>query len=462
MSGILRALADTDSYKLSHWKQYPPNTTYMMSYLEARVSSPIVFSGLQYILNTLAEPTNFARYGDVLDEVQFMASAHGLPFNRAGWERILKLGYLPVRIRAVPEGTLVPGYNVLMTVESTDPETFWIVSWLETMLCRLWYPINVATIAYNIRQVIESYLEETSDDPESIWFKLHDFGSRGSSSTESAAIASMAHLTSFKGTDTFAGLFAALHHYQCPMAGFSISASEHSTITMWGQERERDAYRNMLNQYATGGTTFACVSDSYDIYHAVKQYWSTDLKAELLASGSTLVVRPDSGDPSNVTIAVLDILARHFGTTINSKNYKVLHPAVRVIYGDGMTEESIREVLGRMTRAGYATTNITFGMGGALVQQHNRDTHRIAFKCCAAEVDGALIDVYKDPSSDRSKSSKRGLLDLIKVNDEFFTVRREKRDEHSPKSVLRTVFENGALYNQESLETIRERLWPTR
>lgn len=451
-------IMDVDSYKLSHWKQYPPNTTWAMSYLEARggAGDYTVFFGLQYLLQSCLSG-NVTIDAAMLEHIATMCTEHGLPFNIEGWQYIIDLGYLPLKIRAVPEGTIVPKGNVMMTVESTDEKCPWLVSWVETMLSRLWYPINVATLAHQCRTMIQTYLNQTSDDPESIWYKLHDFGSRGSSSCESAMIASMAHLTSFKGTDTLMGIVGAAGYYDCAMAGHAIPASEHSTITMWGKDRELDAYRNMLRNFASGGAVFACVSDSYDIFHAVKNLWGTDLKAELVDMGGVLVVRPDSGDPGSVSVQVLDILARQFGATLNSKNYRVLNKAVRVIWGDGMNYDSLNDLLGRITRAGYATSNMAFGMGGALVQKHDRDSHKMAYKCCAATVDGKLVPVYKEPITDPGKKSKSGILDLVLDGDgKMVTVDRMGRS-----SLMRTVLHNGTLYNRETLDTIRERLWPS-
>lgn len=474
-------ILDTDSYKLSHFKQMPPNTTWMMSYLEARggEGTHTVFFGLQYIIKRYLQPLllEWNDWGDTshvrhpLKRIAEFTANHGLPFNVAGWKRISELGYFPVKIRAVPEGSRIPHGNVLMTVESTDPETFWIVSWLETALQRLWYPINVATLAYGIRTMIQGHLNATSDelDPS---FKLHDFGSRGASSQESAAIASMAHLTSFKGTDTVAGLLYAAEYYECPVAGYSIPASEHSTMTMWGRERESDAYENMVRAYGGVNRLFACVSDSYDIFHAVDTLWCGSLADKVRATGGTLVIRPDSGNPRDVCLKVFALLGCNLQgeVTVNSKGYKVLPRWVRVIYGDGINRQAIDDILSELMLAGWSATNIAFGMGGSLVQKHDRDTHRMAFKCCAAEVDGKLVKVFKDPATDPGKASKCGLLNLVRLRGEWVTYSpwetlaeyREAtaRPQEQQFGALRTVFENGRLLIDENLDAVRERLWP--
>lgn len=450
--GNVNLILDTDSYKFSHWLQYPPGTSKMFSYLESRGGKygQTLFFGLQYILKEyLSKPIT----KEMVEEAAEFAKGHGEPFNLEGWMYIVEKhkGFMPVRIRAVPEGLVVPTHNVLMTVESTDPKVFWVVSWLETMLLRVWYGITVSTQSYTIRELISSYLEKTSDDPAGeISFKLHDFGSRGVSSQESAMIGGAAHLVNFMGSDTVAGVLMANRYYKGGMSGFSIPAAEHSTITMWGKDRELDAYRNMLRSYGKPGALLACVSDSYDLYNAIDNLWGKTLKDEVINSGAILVVRPDSGHPASVVLESLRKLDAAFGSTYNSKSFKVLNH-VRVIQGDGINEESIREILEAATRAGYSATNIAFGMGGALLQQVNRDTQKFAFKCSYAVVDGEPVDVFKEPATDLGKKSKRGLLDLVVRNGKMQTV--PGLDNFG--SLLRPVFENGTLLKEYSLDEVR-------
>ena len=223
---------------------------------------------------------------------------------------------------------------------------------------------------------------------------LHDFGARGVSSLESAALGGAAHLVNFLGTDTVSALCLARAHYHAPMAGYSIPAAEHSTITSWGREREVDAYRNMLRQFGKPGAIVAVVSDSYDIYRAISEHWGTTLRDAVIASGATLVIRPDSGDPVEVVAESLRRLDEAFGHVINGKGYRVLNH-VRVIQGDGINPDTIRAILQRITGDGYAADNVAFGMGGALLQRLDRDTQKFALKCSAARVDGEWVDVYR-------------------------------------------------------------------
>lgn len=453
---LLSTILDTDSYKFSHWVQYPPNTTSMFSYFESRggLFPSTVFFGLQYYLKAfLAKPITM----DQVNEAAEFAAAHGVPFNLEGWTRIATTleGKIPVRIRAVPEGTVVPTGHILMSVESTDPETFWVVSWLETMLVRLWYPTTVATLSYNAKQVIRKYLDLSSDNTEAeIGFKLHDFGSRGVSSQESAAIGGAAHLVNFQGSDTVAGIYLANKVYNHKMAGYSIPASEHSTMTMWGKANEAKAYENMLEKYK-GQPIFACVSDSYDIWNAAGNIWGGVLKEKVINYEGTLVVRPDSGDPVEVCLKLIQTLENAFGTSTNSKGYQVLNHGVRIIQGDGCTLEMIEKILAKLTQYRYSATNIAFGMGGGLLQHVNRDTQKFAFKCASATVNGTEVDVSKSPVTDSGKRSKAGRLELVIRDGKAATVRRDESKWEI--TLLRDVYLNGEILVEDNLDAIRAR-----
>jgi nicotinamide phosphoribosyltransferase len=449
-------LLDIDSYKSSHFLQYPPGTTGMFSYLESRGGEfqETVFFGLQYILKEyLSKPITM----EMVDEAAVFLHAHGVPFNADGWRRVVTAhgGKLPIRIRAVPEGTVVPTHNALMTVESTDPECFWVVSWLETQLMRIWYPITVATLSRKAKEIIKWFLDDTSDNvaAELPW-KLHDFGSRGVSSAESAGIGGAAHLVNFRGSDTINGILLANKYYGCDMAGFSIPAAEHSSITSWGRDHEVDAYRNMLKQFAKPGAVLAVVSDSYDIYNAVENIWGGVLKQEVIDSGATVVIRPDSGDPVTVVMGVLERLADKFGTTVNSKGYHVLNH-VRVIQGDGVDYFRIQAILGAMREHKWAASNLAFGMGGALLQKVNRDTLKFAFKCSSISLSsGEQRDVFKQPVTDAGKVSKAGRLDYTRSGK---TVIIPPGLDVHPDSALVEVFRDGKILSESSFDMIRMR-----
>lgn len=453
-------LLRSDSYKVSHWVQYPPGTRTVFSYVESRGGAfgHSVFFGLQaWLREFMRRPVTQA---DV-EEADALMALHGVPFNRAGWQLLIDRhgGWLPLRIRAVPEGSVVPVRQVLATVENTDPDFFWLTSYIETELLRaIWYPSTVATISAAAKAVLLRYLQANSDDPEGqIGFKLHDFGARGVSSNESAALGGLAHLVNFQGTDTLMALVAARRWYDCEMAGFSIPAAEHSTITSWGRAHEVDAYRNMLAQFAKPGATFAVVSDSYDIFRACDELWGGELKAEVERSGATLVVRPDSGDPAPTVLKVAQILARRFGTRTNAKGFQVLN-TVRIIQGDGIDLESLRTVLAALHAEGFAAENIAFGMGGGLLQRCNRDTMQWAMKCSAVQVGDEWREVFKDPVGDTRKSSKKGRLTLAGNADAGWRTVRIDGPEGAPADdALQTVYENGELLQTQHLDAVRAR-----
>lgn len=451
----------TDSYKATHARQYPPGTSQVYSYFESRGGEfpETVFFGLQYYLKEYLKRR--VTTTDVQEAAQVWKEHFGADlFNYGGWMHIAKDlgGRLPVSIKAVPEGTVVPTHNVLMTIENTDPECWWLTNWLETLLVQVWYGTTVATQSREIKKLIKGYLEKTGD-PAGLNFKLHDFGFRGVSSPESAAVGGAAHLVNFLGTDTIVATELVRKYYRDdiairpPCPGFSIPASEHSTITSWGKGREVDAFRNMLDQYPTG--LVACVSDSYDIFNACSNLWGKELKDRVMGREGTLVVRPDSGDPTKTVLEVLARLGEAFGTKTNEKGYKVLDPHVRVIQGDGVNRESIWEILQAMEDRKWSADNIAFGMGGALLQKLDRDTQKFAFKCSSVVVDGVQQDVWKDPVTDPGKQSKRGRLSLVQgAHGKFET---QHGSGYGESDALVEVFRDGKILVNQGFTSVRER-----
>ena len=451
-------MLNTDSYKHSHYLQYPENTTSVFSYIESRggVYDDVVFFGLQaFIKEYLLQPITLEQ----IETAKQIVEAHVEPFNYDGWMYILNTygGKLPLAIYAAPEGSVIPNKNILVSVVNTDPNCFWLTSFIETSLLRaVWYPSTVATVSYNCRKIIKKWLEQTGDVT-SLPFKLHDFGARGVSSLESAALGGLAHLaTGAIGTDTMSALIAAKLYYNTDIAGYSIPASEHSTMTILGREGETKQMERMVRTFGKQGAIFACVSDGYDIYDAVQNKWGGSLKQLVIDSGATLVVRPDSGDPAQVVLKVIKLLDDAFGSTINEKGYKVLHPSVRVIQGDGINEQSINTICMLLAGNGYSIDNIAFGMGGALLQHINRDTNKWAMKCSAAVVDGEVLDVYKDPITDPGKTSKKGLLSLYKTNEGYKTFKLG--DAITGEEVLSLVYSKGDLVKDISLDDVRNRV----
>jgi nicotinamide phosphoribosyltransferase len=261
------------------------------------------------------------------------------------------------------------------------------------------------------------------------------------------------------GTDTISGIRAAQQFYgpSNEMFGFSIPASEHSTMTILGPAGEVQQFERMIDKFGKPNSMFACVSDSYSIYDACKS-WGTTLKDKLIKSGATLVVRPDSGNPVEVSLETIKTLEKYFGSKINEKGYKVLN-TVRVIYGDGINYQSINEILVNITNAGYSSDNISFGMGGALLQGINRDTLRFAMKASWAQINGEEYEVYKQPSGDITKASKKGKVKSYKSN-----IMSGWISTATPPDILSsewvpmmtTVFENGVLLKSYSFDEVRK------
>lgn len=453
-------ILNTDSYKASHFLQYPDGTEYVFSYVESRGGSykNILFFGLQATIKEYLEGVRVTQ--EDIDFADEFFKLHGEPFNREGWEYILNThgGKLPIRIRAPKEGTIFPTKNIMVSVENTDPKCFWLTSYIEPIILRgVWYGTTVATISRECRNIIKSFLLATSDSLDGLNFKLHDFGARGVSSFESAGLGGMAHLVNFMGSDTITGILAARKYYGAEMAGFSIPAAEHSTMTILGREGETEQMLRMIQKFGKPGALFACVSDGYNIYEAVEK-WGTILRQPLIDSGATLVVRPDSGDPVEVTIKCLRLLEKNFGCTINSKGFKVLNN-VRVIYGDGINSLTIESILRTMEYDRYSADNLAFGMGGALLQRLDRDTMKFAMKASAAQINGQWVDVYKDPITDGGKTSKKGRMSLFRsrMTKEYITARVDQGPIDSEwEDMMVTVFENGELVNELSFQQIRD------
>jgi len=448
----------TDSYKVSHHKQYPKGTEHVYSYFESRGGKfeEACFFGLQYLIKKHLCGKVVTQ--EMIDEASILYEKHFGPnqnvFNREGWQYILDAhnGHLPIQIKAVPEGTILPVKNCCMTVENTDPKCYWLVNFVETLLVQVWYPMTVATNSREQKKIIMKYLEETGD-PATVAFKLHDFGCRGVSSMETAGIGGCAHLTQFLGTDTVPALIVADEYYGCDCAGFSIPASEHSTMTTYTKEGEVQAYENMLDTYPTG--LVAVVSDSYDVYNACSEIWGTILRDKVMAREGTLVIRPDSGYPPEVDLKILQILGEKFGTTINEKGYLVLDEHVRIIQGDGIDKEMLETILEHLKQNGWSADNIAFGSGGGLLQKMNRDTLKCAFKCSCVTINGKQVDVFKDPIDAPGKKSKKGKMSVNNVEGKIVTLCGDDRKEEG--NLLEVIFENGILIKDHLFQEVRDR-----
>jgi len=458
-------ILSTDSYKVSHYKQYPEGAEYISSYIEARGSDDPDFDsvmtvGIQAFINEyLMKPIT----GNDIKEADEILTAHGYEFNKQDWVNILydHNGYLPLEIAALPEGTITPLSIPLVQVVNTDPRFPWLTSYIETALLRaIWYPSTVATNSRTIRNVLKAYSNKSGDG--FVDFKLHDFGARGVSSSESAAIGGAAHLmTGALGTDTVESLLYLRRNYGANMAGFSIPAAEHSTITTWGDMGEADAFRNNIKQFDGEGKIFAVVSDSYDIDFAIDEIWGGIMKEEVRNLKGTLVIRPDSGNPLTEPGRIISKLMNIFGFQWNEKGYRVLPPYIRVIQGDGITKDSIKAIISDLDTKKISMDNIAFGMGGGMLQLVNRDTLKFAMKANSITINGITNDVYKKPIGDSSKGSKAGMQGVFRGrNGNLYAMALSEYSaqmELARDNLLQPVYRNGEQFNITTLDEIRER-----
>lgn len=471
----------TDSYKIPHWKMLPNGTTNMYSYGEARGAGlhipEVVFSGMQRILKKFF--TKKITMSDVVRANRF-AQRHLRPgaFNFEGWKYVVQQcdGYLPISVSAIPEGTVLSPKNALYSIEATDPNCAWVVSYFEPLTLQVWYPTTVASLSYAIRKMVGEFWQETVDDDrqDGINFALHSFGYRGASSDESAGAGDAGHLLNFMGTDTMAGICVLYDYYgldeedDSSMPAFSVLATEHTIMCSNSDAENRNDYGafemavSLLEKECAMNNGYVIVSaviDTYDAFRAAK-WIGTDFAERIKNSGGRFVVRPDSGDPTVVPVQIVELLLETCGYTINSKGFKVLPDWIRVLQGDGVNYDSIKQILLTLRAKGISAENIIFGMGGALLQGPNRDTLKFAQKASAIEVNGAWKDVFKDPITDKGKTSKKGRLTVVRRAGEIITIRKEElRD--MDEELMREIFRNGVLLIDEKFTTIKARVQVT-
>lgn len=469
-------LPRTDVYKFGHRDQYPRGTNKVYAYLVARSSriegiDRTVFFGLQYYLQKYL--MNPVTKGDVDEFMQLADSILGPGvIDRQQLDDLVTLGYIPLHIKAVEEGTMVEIGNVLMTITNTHPGFYWLVNYVETLLSKVWYPCSVATISNRYRKLFELFADETCDNRDHIPFQLHDFGYRGVSSEETGAIGGASHLMNFLGTDTTAGVDMLGKYYggfesDNPI-GLSVPASEHSVMCAHMAENDDfPAIENMLKLYPNG--VVSIVADTYDLWRAIVDGFGGKFKDLVLARDGKTVIRPDSGDPVKIlcgdpgaksgspeNIGVIRLLDEIFGSSENSKGFKVHNPKIGAIYGDAIFYERAEEIFTRMRDMGYASSNIVYGAGGLLLQSTTRDTFSFAIKATYCEVDNIPRAIMKDPVTDRKKTSLKGLmyLDRGEVSGKFYTI-DQCSAEMEKRGYLRTVFKDSELYNVTNMDRVR-------
>ena len=462
----------TDVYKLGHMNQYNPDVVNIYSYLEARKPNiDTVFFGLQYLLKEYLE-NYVVTHEDVNEVIKYRNMILGSTPKEIEdkYRALADLGYLPIKIKAIKEGSIINSKNLLLSITNTVDGFHWLVGYLESFLLKLWNTNTVASCSLKYRRLVESYAETTCDNKEHIPFQVHDFGYRGVSSEETAAMSGAAHLLAFLGSDTIPAVKLLDKYYGSNnIIGCSVPASEHSVMCSFGKENELNAFKHMLDTHPLG--IVSIVSDTYDYYNVLTSFLP-EFKDKILSRNGKVVIRPDSclktqvelicGDPNGTTEAErkgsLQLLWEVFGGTINNKGYKVLNDKIGLIYGDGFFYERFVDVLSEMTKKGWATSNLTIGVGGILLQNHSRDEQGYALKATKATLkNGKKISLFKEPKTDTSKKSLKGYLALQKYdNGKYYTLNDVDENIERDENLLDTVFENGKLLIDYTLDDVRE------
>lgn len=472
-----------DFYKADHRRQYPEGTEFVYSNLTARYSrmpdiDRIVVFGIQYFIKDyLIRRFNDGFFKQPKEKViaQYKRRMDtSLGPNDIGTDHIAALhdlGYLPVLIKALPEGTLCPLRVPMLTITNTRSEFFWVTNFLETILSNvLWHPMTSATIAHRYREILDIFAKATSDLPELVKWQGHDFSMRGQSSFESSLVSAAAHLLSFTGTDTIGSIDWLEHFYNADadkeLIGGSVAATEHSVMCMGGKETELETYDRLLTKVYPHGIV-SIVSDTWDYWKVLTETLPA-MKDKIMARNGKFVVRPDSGNPIKIVCGdpeapegspqrkgTIQILWEIFGGIMNSKGYKQLDPHIGCIYGDSITLDRCAEICLQLKEKGFASTNMVFGIGSYTYQYVTRDTFGFAVKATHGVVKGEARELFKSPATDNGvKYSAKGLLC---VNDDL-TLSECVTPEEEKLGLLQMVFKDGLLTKEFSLEDVRRTL----
>ena len=490
----MNPLTAIDFYKADHRRQYPEGTEYVYSNLTPRSArlapvlggfdGRVVFVGLQgYIKNVLLASWNDHFFNQdkttVIDKYKHrMDNALGegaVPVDHL--EALHDLGYLPLRIKALPEGSRVNIKVPMFTVMNTRPEFYWLTNYIESSISAdVWKPCTTATIAYEYKRLLSDYAVRTGAPLDFVPIQGHDFSFRGMSGGEDAAQSGIGHLSSFIGTDTVAAIDYAEDYYNAEgVIGVSVPATEHSVMCMGTQDGEIATFKRLINDlYPTG--IVSIVSDTWDFWKVINDY-AAELKEDILARQvnamglAKVVFRPDSGDPVKVICGdpeaapgspqfkgAVECLWEIFGGSETQKGYKVLNERVGLIYGDSITLARAEAILKGMESKGFASNNIVFGIGSFTYQYLTRDNFGFAIKATWGQVNGEAREIFKDPVTDNGeKKSARGLIRIEKT-ETGFEMFDQQTPEQEAQGVLATVFEDGELLYETSLMEIRERL----
>lgn len=473
-----------DYYKVDHRRQYPEGTEQVYSNFTPRISripgiNKVVVFGIQAFVKEFLQ-MRFTRdffdqprakvIGQYRRRMDTSLGKDTIPLEHL--EALHELGYLPIRVKALPEGTLCPLKTPVLTITNTRPEFHWLPNFLETLLsCELWHPMTSATIANRYREILDRYAEKTGGDKGFVDWQGHDFSMRGATSAESAAKSGAGHLLSFSGTDTIPAIDFLEHYYNAnaekELIGGSVPATEHAVMCLGGQETERETFERLLTKVYPKGIV-SVVSDTWDFWKVLTDTLPA-MKETIMAREGKLVIRPDSGDPADILCGTCDVpgskdpekagavelLWNTFGGKTNTKGYLELDSHVGLIYGDSITLDKCEEICRRLEEKGFASTNVVFGIGSYTYQYVTRDTLGFAMKATYGKIKGAPKDLYKAPKTDSGmKNSARGLLRV----EPDLSLKECCTLEEEAGGMLRTVFEDGKLLREETLSEIRARL----
>jgi nicotinamide phosphoribosyltransferase len=478
----------TDGYKTGHHQQYPKGTTLVYSNFTPRSNKyapkgcdQLVSFGQQMVIKQIHEAFDkdfFSKpKNEVCGEMKRELSMYlNTDYDVSHFEALHDLGYLPINVKVLEEGSLVPMRVPVLTIYNTHPGFYWITNYLETVISNLlWKPMTSATIAHAYRKLFTSWQEKT--DAEKGWFvdwQAHDFSMRGLDSIDATISSGLGHLTSFSGSDSLPAIFGARKFYnETEFVAGSVNATEHSVMCAGSKEDEVGTFRNLMETYPTG--ILSIVSDTWDLWKVCTEHIVT-LKEEILARDGKVVIRPDSGDPVDIICGlqtpmseyglkdakykgVIELLWDVFGGTINEQGYKVLDSHIGAIYGDSITLDRAEQIFKRLEAKGFASTNIVLGVGSFTYQFNTRDTFGFAMKATYVEVDGVGREIFKDPITDDGvKKSAKGLLRVAKNEDGEITLFDQVNWYDESKGMLKTIYLNGQFENQTTLTEIRERL----
>lgn len=457
---------NTDYYKITHHLQRPQGLNKLISYGEARKGGkyPIInFFGLQPII--MDEFTRVPTKEEIQEgyDESFLTSGNTSFFPKDVWEKVMELGYLPLRIKSAPEGTWIEEGNVLFTIESTEPWFANMVSHFEDSLMHFWKPTCVSTRSGLIKKAISPYFEKTSDVGEFVLpVAVNDFGLRGASSYDDAVISGMAHLVHFRGSDNMPASMNIKDYYKHQGRALSVWATEHSVATVYGSGQGEFDYTKAQLERSNPKDIISIVIDSYDSDNYIQNViGSEEIKNIIINRPGRVVFRPDSGVPVKNAVKYSEMISSIFGLGYNTKGYKTISNNVGLIQGDGMDENSIPALYDEYTKFGWAADNIITGSGGGLlVEGLTRDTIRAAIKASYAEIDGKPVNVQKSPKTDMTKASKSGILKLHRVGKSSFTTIESSKE--TPQQFngyvdsMRVVFENGNVFS-DTFDNIIER-----